>query len=398
MQSQVMFSAPPEGFSFNSIIAAGSMLSLYVHIPFCRSRCSYCDFFLVTRLDHIERFFRALTRETEARRSQLEGRTVGAIHFGGGTPSLVPLQYISAWLGQLSRFCSFSGDVEIAFEANPEDLGEKAMSDLRCMGVTRLSLGIQSFSDRKLLALGRRHTSKDACEVTARAMGMFPSVSLDLICGVPGEDALEWDTDLDAALAMRPHHLSVYMLSLEPKTLLHRDVSRGLITVPGEEEQAVMYERAMEKAGMLGYLHYEVSNFCLPGHHSRYNLASWKREEYLGFGPSAHSFLRSSGVETRFANVSSFSGYTGDCANVPAFREILSEEERFTEQVFLALRINSGLDVEFLRKDNKLGHCLPETIDRLVRKGWIRQEAGQLYLTGKGFLFADHIAGEFIVA
>ncbi|NTW11376.1 MAG: coproporphyrinogen III oxidase family protein, partial [Chlorobiaceae bacterium] len=236
----------------------------------------------------------------------------------------------------------------------------------------------------------------EACEVTARAISLFPSVSVDLICGVPGEDASIWESDLVAALALRPHHLSVYMLSLEPKTALRRDVARGLTTVPGEEDQAAMYACATERAGRHGYLHYEVSNFCLPGHHSRYNLASWMRQEYLGFGPSAHSFLCSSDGETRFANVSSLTGYMGDPGKALAFRENLSEEERFTEQVFLSLRINSGLDVEFLRKDDKLGHCLPETIDRFVRKGWIRQEAGRLYLTGQGFLFADHIAGEFI--
>jgi oxygen-independent coproporphyrinogen III oxidase len=372
------------------------MLSLYVHIPFCRSRCSYCDFFLVTRPEHRDGFFSALSRETELRREQLEGRTIGAIHFGGGTPSLVPLSFIAAWLAQVSTLCSFSDGLEIAFEANPEDLAGEVMPALRSLGVTRLSLGIQSFIDSKLLALGRKHSAREARDATAGAMRIFPSVSVDLICGVPGEDIRQWSSDLDVTLALRPHHLSVYMLSLEPKTLLHRDVSRGLVSVPGEEEQAMMYELALEKTERQGYLHYEVSNFCQPGHHSRYNLASWRREEYLGFGPSAHSFLFSEGVETRFANVSSIFGYMGDPGNALAFRESLSDEERFTEHVFLALRINSGLDVEFLRKDNKLGHRLEETIEQFLRKGWLRHEEGRLYLTGKGFLFADHIAGAFI--
>ena len=214
------------------------MLGLYVHIPFCRSRCSYCDFFLITRLDHVERFFKALSRETELRRKELEGRTIGSIHFGGGTPSLVPLRHIASWLDQVSGLCSFSPDVEIAFEANPEDLDGNLMDDLLGTGVNRLSLGVQSFCDRKLLALGRKHTAAEARSVTDRAMRIFPSVSADLICGVPGEDRTVWESDLDAALDLGPHHLSVYMLSLEPKTLLCRDVSRGLLKVPGEDQDA----------------------------------------------------------------------------------------------------------------------------------------------------------------
>lgn len=372
------------------------MLSLYVHIPFCRSRCNYCDFFLVTRLDHLDAYFKALSLETALRSGELKGRTVNAIHFGGGTPSLVPLHYLVAWLEQISALCTFADDIEIAFEANPEDLEDRVMKDMRAAGITRMSLGVQSFVPEKLASLGRRHTSSQAADVTSAASGIFNSVSVDLICGVPGETAAMWVSDLHAALELLPQHISVYMLSLEPKTLLHRNVSTGLVTVPDEGVQASMYELALAKLEPQGYLHYEVSNFCLPGHHSRYNLASWKREEYLGFGPSAHSFLRSSAEEIRFANVSSLLRYIAKPGKVLAFREKLSDEERFTEQVFLSLRINSGLDVEFLRKENKLGHRLSQTIDRFAGKGWVRLHDGRLYLTGKGFLFADLIAGELI--
>lgn len=373
------------------------MLSLYVHIPFCRSRCPYCDFFLVTKSGLTGEFFRALSRETSLRAEELRGRTVGAIHFGGGTPSMVPAGYIEAWLGQVSGFCSFPEDIEIAFEANPEDLGGSAIEELRAIGVTRLSLGIQSFSAHKLLILGRKHTAREAVEVTGHAMAVFPSVNADLICGVPGEDSVMWDNDLDVALALHPHHLSVYMLSVEPKTLFQRDVSSGSLSVPGDEVQALMYEQALKKIGQGGYRHYEVSNFSLPGHHSRYNLASWMREEYLGFGPSAHSYRSSEGKETRFANVSGLRRYMAAPGKALEFLETLTERERFNEQVFLSLRINSGIDVEFLRKGNKLGQHLPDTVERFERKGWIRLEEGRLYLTGKGFLFADLIAGEFIL-
>ena len=372
------------------------MLSLYVHIPFCKTRCSYCDFYLVTRTDHIDAFFKALSLETRSRSSELKGRTISAIHFGGGTPSLVPVGYIARWLEEIAALCLFAPDIEIAFEANPEDLGGSAMDDLRLAGITRLSLGVQSFTPEKLQALGRRHSALESQAATARALQKFESVSVDLICGVPGEQLSLWEADLQAALRLRPQHISVYMLSLEPKTRLSRDVLRGYISVPDDEVQASLYELAQSELVSRGYTHYEVSNFCLEGCHSRYNLASWKREHYLGFGPSAHSFFVCDGKETRSANVSSLTRYMAAPGQAVTFREELSAEERFTEEVFLSLRINSGLDVEFLRKENKLGLRLSQTITRFEQKGWITQHEGRIYLTPKGFLFADLIAGDFI--
>jgi oxygen-independent coproporphyrinogen-3 oxidase len=372
------------------------MLTLYLHIPFCKARCLYCDFYLVTGRRHIDAFFSALCVETRSRSADLKGRTIGAIHFGGGTPSMVPVHYLAGWLEELATLCSFAPDIEIALEANPEDLGEQSMDELKAAGITRLSIGVQSFTDEKLQSLGRAHTALQSRQVTAAALRRFKSVSVDLICGVPGEHMAMWEADLHEALALQPQHISVYMLSVEPKTILHRKMAQGLLTVPDDSLQASFYEHAQRALHRQGYRHYEISNFCLPGSHSRYNLATWKREPYLGFGPSAHSFLVSEERERRTANVSSLAGYLAAPADAVAFSEELSAEERFTEQVFLSLRINSGLDVDFLRKGNKLGHTLLQTIARFAEKGWIEQQDGRLYLTEKGFLFADLIAGEFL--
>jgi oxygen-independent coproporphyrinogen III oxidase len=372
------------------------MLTLYLHIPFCKARCSYCDFYLITGRDHIGSFFRALSLETALRLADLKGERVGAIHFGGGTPSMVPVHYLAGWLDEVAALCNFSPDIEIALEANPEDLCESTMDELQAAGITRLSIGVQSFTVEKLMALGRAHTALQAQQVTDAALRQFKSVSVDLICGVPGEDMAMWKTDLHEALALRPQHISVYMLSVEPKTILYRKRSTGLITVPDDATQASFYEHAQRELLLQGYSHYEVSNFCLPGYHSRYNLATWRREPYLGFGPSAHSFLVSEEREVRTANVSSLTRYLAAPADSVTFREELSVEERFTEQVFLALRINSGLDVDFLRKGNKLGQALSQSIARFEERGWIEQQEGSVYLTEKGFLFADLIAGEFL--
>jgi len=377
---------------------AGQEISIYIHVPFCRSRCSYCDFFLVTRLDYIEAFFRALAIETLAVAPLLKSCRVKAVHFGGGTPSLVPVRLLAGWLDLAASLAVFPSGMEIALEANPEDLGGRVMEDLRAAGFNRISLGVQSYRPRKLSALGRRHSAEDALTITLAAQQWFDSVSVDLICGVPGETLEEWRGDLQAALAATVPHLSVYMLSVEPKTVLERTVAKGLVTVPEEGDQASMYLEAIERLCAQGYRHYEVSNFAVSGHHSRYNLACWMREPYLGLGPSAHSFLVREGVEMRRANAGSLLRYLADPAGCTVFNETLSDQERFVEHVFLSLRINRGLDVGFLGKHNKLGLNLPELFAQFSAKGWISIENGSLYLTAKGFLFADHIAGALVSA
>lgn len=387
---------PDTVFSSDRFHEEGEQLSIYLHVPFCRTRCSYCDFFLVTRPDHIESFFSALSAETLAASPLLHGRRVKSVHIGGGTPSLVPVNLIAGWLDLLASLSVFAPEIEIACEANPEDLGAQKMQELRAVGINRLSLGVQSFQQRKLTALARMHTAEEARKITGEALKVFDTVSVDLICGVPGESCGEWQHDLRDATTLAVPHVSVYMLSVEPKTLLERRIAKGLVSVPGETVQTAMYSSAIETLCAMGYRHYEVSNFALPGHHSRYNLACWMREPYLGFGPSAHSFIRTGDAEVRRANAGSLIRYLAGPPSSFGFEEVLTEDEQFVEQVFLTLRINGGLDVEFLRKRDKLGLNLSGLLDRFCAKGWIVLEDGRIRLTGSGFLFADHIAAELI--
>jgi oxygen-independent coproporphyrinogen-3 oxidase len=369
------------------------MLSLYVHIPFCRERCLYCDFFLVTRRDHVDRFFEALAEETSAKEELVRGRKVNAVHFGGGTPSIVPVSFISGWLEQVAGIADLSADAEITLEANPEDLDARSLDALQAAGVNRLSIGVQSFVDRKLRALGRAHSAVDSVRTVSMAMERFDSVSIDLMCGAEGEDAGEWDADLQAALKLRPPHVSVYMLTLEEKTRLWRDVRQGRIVLPGEDVQASMYDRARRMLTAEGFRHYEVSNYALEGHHSRYNLASWMREPYVGFGPSAHSFLVTEGEEKRFSNVCSLTRYLADPAGSVDFSEVLTPGQRFDEEVFLSLRINRGLPVEFLKKGQESGvQRLDGVLEGFLENGWISIDNGVVTLTESGFLFADLVA------
>ncbi|NTV02916.1 MAG: radical SAM family heme chaperone HemW [Chlorobiaceae bacterium] len=373
------------------------MLSLYVHIPFCRARCLYCDFFLVTRKEQLVAFFDALSEETRAKAELLRGRRIKAIHFGGGTPSIAPVSLISGWLSQVAGLASIDPDAEITLEANPEDLDTESLGALRDAGVNRLSIGVQSFSGRKLRALGRAHTEADARRTVAEAMERFGSVAIDLMCGAEGEGVDEWAGDLCAALGLGVPHVSVYMLTLEERTRLWRDVRNGRVELPGEAVQAAMYDLACRKLTEAGYRHYEVSNYALEGFHSRYNLGSWMREPYLGFGPSAHSFMVEGGVESRFSNACSLTRYLSDPAHAEDFREVLTPQQRFDEEVFLSLRIKRALPLEYLHS----GHAsepqrLEDALGSFVEKGWISVAGDMVALTEKGFLFADLVAGELM--
>lgn len=381
----------------NVMDPGSDMLSLYVHIPFCRERCLYCDFFLVTRRDAVDRFFEALFEETRSKAYILKGKTISAIHFGGGTPSVVPVAHLSRWLSMIATISTIAADIEITLEANPEDLDRGTIGELHAAGINRLSLGIQSFSDRKLRSLGRAHTAADAVRTVSEAMERFDSVSIDLICGAEGEALDEWRTDLAVALRIRPQHVSVYMLTLEEKTRLWRSVRKGMVSLPGEDIQAAMYSLAAAALTDVGYRHYEVSNFAFPGFHSRYNLACWRREPYLGFGPSAHSFLVSGDEERRFSNACTLVGYLARPEDAVDFSERLTPCQRFNEEVFLALRINSGLAVEFLRKGNKLDvRRFDDLLSGFREKGWVSIDDGIITLTAEGFLFADLIATELL--
>ena len=368
----------------------------YVHIPFCRARCSYCDFFLVTKQDLQERFFSALDKETSERLAAVHGSTVHSIHFGGGTPSLVPLSYLEIWLKTLSRHVSLSEDAEITLEANPEDLTTEKLHELAALGVNRLSIGIQSFLPEKLRALGRWHTAEDALRVTDEALRVFDNVSVDLICGAERETLTAWERDLKAVLSIEAPHVSVYMLTLEKKTRLESLVRKGFVTLPDENAQAAMYLKACEMLETEGFEHYEVSNFSKPGFFSRYNLGCWHRESYLGFGPSAHSFLVSGRHEVRSANVSSLMHYMISPSEAEQASETLSEKARMNEKIFLSLRLSSGLELDDLLQYHKSCTKAQETLERFRRTGLLEIKGGVVKLSRKGFLFADEVAEELM--
>lgn len=378
------------------------MAGLYFHVPFCRRRCCYCDFYFVTNGALIERFLVALEAEVAGKASRLAGETISTIYFGGGTPSMLSGKQIERVLSLVQRHFRLESDLEITLEANPEDLSEPALRAFSEAGANRLSVGVQSFDDRKLQVLSREHSASESRASLERARHWFGNISLDLIFGAEGETLADWRRDLETAIALAPEHLSAYSLTVEPFTPLAKQIERGKRQAPSDALQTEMFSLAMEVLQANGYEHYEVSNYAKPSFRSRHNSSYWDRTAYLGFGPSAHSFFRENGSDIRTANARSLRRYLDDPLGSEAFRETLSDRERFNEIVLLSLRRREGLSLEQLRKNFNFAashlDALAPTILDFQRQGFIVTDAATLKLSPKGFALADSIAETLFIA
>lgn len=354
---------------------------LYVHVPFCPFRCAYCDFDLTTRRDAVDAYVAAIGREARAVGDLARPR---AVFFGGGTPSLLAPSAFAALVAALARTVSFAEVSEWSLEANPETVTREKARVWRAAGVTRVSVGAQAFSDRRLAALGRPARAADiprAWEIL-RAAG-FDNLNLDLVFGIPGTDLPAWRADLAAALALAPEHVSVYALTVEEKTPLGLAVRRGAVSPVDEGLSARMYETAAEILAGAGLARYEVSNFARPERACRHNLAVWRGEGYLGFGSSAASFVG----DVRGANVRGEARYRATLARAgSAFRveRTLDAAARMREKVLLGLRLAEGV----AEKDVQAAG-LSEEVARLAADGLLRRAGGRVVPTDRGFLFAD---------
>ncbi|NTW49752.1 MAG: radical SAM family heme chaperone HemW [Chlorobiales bacterium] len=375
------------------------MVGVYFHIPFCRRRCAYCDFYFITNTGLIEQFLVALEKEVRAKAPLFEGQPVGSVYFGGGTPSLLDDKSLAKILSLAHTCFKIDPEAEITLEANPEDLTEEKVRGLRALSVNRLSLGLQSFNQKKLETLTRKHTAAESLKAAELARKYFENLNLDLIFGSEGESLQDWLLDLETALQFDPPHLSTYSLTIEPQTLLWKMIETGKRHAPEDALQTEMFLLTMQRLREAGFDHYEVSNFAKAGRESRHNLACWNREPYLGFGPAAHSFVKIAGQERRLANKSSLKAYFELPENALDFEEALSEKDILNETVFLELRQGKGLDMVFLEKRRKFPHpFLPEgKIEQFVGQGLMFREGNRLRLTDKGFTLADTLAEDLIV-
>jgi oxygen-independent coproporphyrinogen-3 oxidase len=372
--------------------------SIYVHIPFCERKCLYCDFYSLTDTRRVEDFVAALMQEIALRRD-LGGRAaIETVFFGGGTPSLLTPGQLERILSHLHATFGIAPDAEVTLEANPGTATEEALRAFRSLGINRLSIGIQSFQEHELKALGRIHDRAEAlrCVELARAAG-FENLGLDLIYSIPGQTLAEWEDNLRTATDLAPQHVAAYSLIVEDGTPLARMVRAGKVRVNATELEAGMYELAMEMLEARGYEHYEVSNYALPGFRCRHNGAYWSHGDYLGFGPSAHSFRKEAGGKSgrRWWNVADLSTYLNrlrdGCLPVESGEQVGPTEMR-SERIFLGLR-SDGLDLRRLLLDFQQDLAAKErdTFHWMTAGDLASLSEGVLRLRPKGYLVCDEI-------
>lgn len=370
------------------------MAGIYIHIPFCKQACHYCDFHFSTSQKFREPLLQAIINELVIRRNYLSGSVVSTIYIGGGTPSLLSSEELRSLLTVISKEFELSGNIEITLEANPDDLNKEYVSKIYSVGVNRLSIGIQSFQGNVLNWMNRAHNSEQAkeCIKIARSAGL-KNISVDLIYGIPLSDH-NLRSDLLQAVAMKPDHISAYNLTIEPGTLFGHQLKTGELKEVPEDKAAECFKLTMDTLRDNGYTHYEISNFALPGKESLHNSGYWNGHAYLGVGPSAHSF---NGTSRQF-NIANNGQYIRflDKGDVPFTMEELTIEEMINEKIMLGLRTAKGVDL--LRLINDFQWNLIENnrmyIENLTINGFAEIEKDRLFLTDKGKLIADKIAGD----
>lgn len=360
---------------------------LYVHVPFCQSKCPYCDFYSLTSAELLPAYLEALRREVLFYKDSCS--RFDSLYLGGGTPSLLDGAPLGALVQILRRHCHFAADTEFTLEANPEDVTPEKLRLWRDLGVNRLSLGAQSLDDQQLRFLKRRHTAAQTRRALARARAAgFANLGLDLIYGLPGQSPEAWRRDLEEALHFAPEHLSCYLLTAAPGTPLSRQAARRAFVLADEETQRTLFLSTCEFLEGRGYLQYEVSNFARGEEHlCRHNRKYWQRLPYLGLGPAAHSFRDG----RRWWNHRDLKRYCRDleAGRAPiAGREILTPEQIRLETLYLGFRTREGVPLEVIR-----GHRRgPELLAKLEEEGLaVRLDGSRLQATPRGLVVADRL-------
>ncbi len=370
------------------------MSGIYIHIPFCNSKCGYCGFYSIPSLKRKDEFLAAIREEIFLRKEYLSDKHIATIYFGGGTPSLLSVEAIDSLLQQIHELYSVDSDAEVSLEANPDTLSPEYLAGLRSIGVNRLSIGIQSFFDEDLNYLGRRHNSEHArqCLQWAKTTG-FDNVSVDLIYGLPTSDADRWRRNLDYFFETGFPHLSAYALTLEPNSILTKQIEMGKALPVNEDDAVRDYELLCSSAREEGFLHYEISNFCKPRHASRHNSAYWSAIPYAGFGPAAHSF----DGQSRQWNVASVEKYIEACHDHGKGlfeQESLSPEQRYDEYVMLKLRTMWGIDLKYMKREMgvRFAEYCEQQAQPLIEQGKMCRTREFISLNDEQMLFADGLA------
>ena len=390
-------------------------LALYVHIPFCETKCPYCDFNTYARIESlIPSYVAALNNEISLWSDLLGGPAVETVFFGGGTPSYLPAERIASIIEAIHDGFDVASDAEVTLESNPGDFEESKLAAYLEAGVNRLSIGVQSLDDRLLKVLGRRHSAAEAVQAYALALEAgFDNVNVDLMYGLPYQTAVEWQGTLDGVAELRPAHISMYCLTLEEGTPMEQQVGSGQVPSPDPDLAADMYIMAQDFMAPLGYRHYEISNWARPGSECRHNLTYWRNRSYLGVGPGAHSYLDS----FRFWNLKSpreyvrllQEGLTSTASvdslsaevlgDVPVVEDVERIDRRLemAETLMMGLRLDTGIRIDDFAERFGVtpGQAYGETIEELSSIGLLEGIDGRLRLTSRGRMLGNEVFARF---
>lgn len=372
---------------------------IYIHIPFCKQKCSYCNFHFSTSLNFKDDMLAAMKKEIVLRKNELQNKSLQSLYFGGGTPSILSPDEIKSLMDEVLKHFSFEKDIEITLEANPDDLDKNFLKGLSGSPVNRLSIGTQSFFEADLKLMNRAHTANEAEDSIKRAQDFgFENLSIDLIYGSPTSNLEIWKENLHKTIALEVPHISSYALTVEPKTALENWISKGKVVSPKEEEQNREFYYLSDFLKDHGFEHYEVSNFAKPGFYSKHNSSYWKYKEYLGIGPSAHSY---NGTDIRSWNVANNQQYIKklNASLLAKEEEILSQEDQFNEMIMIGLRTIWGVDLESLKgkfDDRILEHFQREIKQKLDEEILII-ENNHLKIPEKHWFMADGIASDLFI-
>lgn len=372
------------------------MAGIYIHIPFCRQRCSYCAFYSSTLYNIQERYIDALCREIVMRKNYTK-EDIATIYLGGGTPSTLTMQQLRKICSTIYDTYTIAENPEVTIECNPDDLTPEFLAELRELPFNRISMGIQSFDDVQLKRLGRRHNAEKARQAVknARAAG-YCNISIDLMFALPGSTMESWQHDLESAISLKPDHLSAYNLMYEEGTPLYRALERGNFAELSEEENVEQFQMLIRLMKEAGYRHYEISNFAMPGKESRHNSSYWNDTPYIGCGAAAHSYDGLS-REWNIADIKEYiKGIESGERNFEV--EILTEEERYNDTVLTRLRTADGIPLAWMNKkfSEKMNIHMQRAAEKQIACGNLRLNDGRLSLTEKGIFISDAVIREFI--
>ncbi len=379
------------------------MAGIYIHIPFCKSRCRYCDFYSTTRLERRKDYVDALLREIDIRQEEIQAQPIQTIYFGGGTPSMLDVADVERLLAR----CLQKETIEVTLEANPQDLTLEKLQAYLAMGINRLSIGIQSFQDKHLKLLGRRHSAQEAIAAVKMAQEAgFTNISIDLIYGIPEQTMEEWQDDVQQALALNIQHLSTYNLIYEEGTALTTMLEQGRIHLADEDIENEMYEYIVKCLKNNEFIHYEVSNFSKQYCYSQHNSSYWNNTPYIGLGAGAHSFMgnkkqeaRNKKQESRIRtwNVSDLDAYISSIEKgiLPQESEKLSIEDRYNEAIMLGLRTMWGVNLQTITQTER-EHCLQQA-EKYIQANLLTIENGHLIATLKGTEILNRIIEDLML-